>query len=153
MALFFVSGLQKIRERSSTGAAPASRKLPRLVIEKAAMSSDHFIFVGFERTEPVEALLEACDERDRVYLDDPTYLENLQVAGRRFLGKRIKDGAAIDRIEDTARSVVSLLTRVNGDWSHGAAAATVLALEDNGEAASDTNETENEAFNYADLVD
>ena len=117
------------------------------------MSSDHFIFVGFERTGQVDTLLDACEERDRVYLDDPTYLECVAVDGRRFWGKRVKDGAAIDRIEDTARSVVSLLSRVNTRWTLGPNAALVLAVEDRGDEASAVDTSEEDAFDYAELVD
>ena len=118
------------------------------------MSSDHFIFVGFERTAPVDALMEACEERDRVYLDDPTYLESIRVDDRQYVGKRIKDGAALDRIEDTARSVVSLLTRVNSKWAQRPDTALILALEDDGAEASGVVDSEdNEGFDYSELVD
>ena len=117
------------------------------------MSSDHFIFVGFERTEQVKGLLDACEERDRVYLDDPTYLENLSVDDRQFVGKRIKDGAALDRIEDTARSVVSLLARVNPKWTKRPDAALILALEDDGVEGAEPANGDDDGFDYAELVD
>ena len=115
------------------------------------MSSDHFIFVGFERTGQVDTLLDACEERDRVYLDDPTHLESLSVDGRLFVGKRVKDSAALDRIEDTARSVVSLLTRVNARWTLGSRAALVIAVEDKGDDIPVTGD--GDAFDYAELMD
>lgn len=116
------------------------------------MSSDHFIFVGFERTEQVDTLLDACEEKDIIYLEDPMYLESIVVNGTRFVGKRIKDGAAIDRIEDTARSVVSLLGRINRRWSLKPDAALIMAVEENGDASpSETAEEEN--FDYSELVD
>lgn len=117
------------------------------------MSSDHFIFVGFERTEPVNTLMEACAERDRVYMDDISYLECIRVDDRHFIGKRIKDGAALDRIEDTARSVVSLLSRVNPKWALLPDAALILALEDDGIEDTVVAESDDEGFDYADLVD
>ena len=118
------------------------------------MSSDHFIFVGFERTGQVDALLDACEERDRVYLDDPTYLESIRVEDRSFVGKRIKDGAALDRIEDTARSVVSLLARVNPRWSMRPDNALILALEDDGVPGGQLpSDSDDDGFDYAELVD
>ncbi len=117
------------------------------------MSSDHFIFVGFERTSQVENLLSACEERDLLYLEDPMYLESIQVNGKRFVGKRIKDSAALDRIEDTARSVVSLLGRVNSKWSQKPDAALVIAVEDDGVKTEDDAAEDDDEFDYADLVD
>jgi hypothetical protein len=117
------------------------------------MSSDHFIFVGFERTGQVDTLIDRCEERDKVYLSDPAYLEMIQVEGRPLIGKRIKDGAAVDRIEDTARSVVSLLTRVSSDWPFGPDAALVLAVEDNGKDALLIDNENEENFDYSALVD
>jgi hypothetical protein len=117
------------------------------------MSSDHFIFVGFERTGQVDTMLSACEERDLVYLEDSMYLESIQVDGRRFVGKRIKDSAAIDRIEDTARSVVSLLGRVNVKWSLKPDSALVMAVEDDGVPAVDDDSEDADGFDYSDLVD
>jgi hypothetical protein len=116
------------------------------------MSSDQFIFVGFERTGQVDTLLSACEERDLIYLADPMYLESIHVNGKRYVGKRIKDSAAIDRIEDTARSVVSLLGRVNAKWSLKPDSALVMAVEDDGVPPSDEDSDE-EGFDYSDLVD
>jgi hypothetical protein len=117
------------------------------------MSSDHFIFVGFERTGQVDTMLSACEERDLIYLDDPMYLESIQVDGKKFVGKRIKDSAAIDRIEDTARSVVSLLGRINARWSLKPAAALVMAVDDDGAPVSEEDSEEEEGFDYSDLVE
>ena len=117
------------------------------------MSSDHFIFVGFERSGPLNTLIDGCEERDRIYLEDPMYLDNLLIDGRRFVGKRIKDGAAVDRIEDTARSVVSLLLRVSAKCSLTPDAALVLAVEDDGRTPSIPTNGEEDAFDYADLVE
>ncbi len=120
------------------------------------MSSDRFIFVGFERTAQVDSLLEVCEERDRAYLNDPEYLESIRTEGCSFIGKRIKDGAAMDRIEDTARSVVSLLTRINHNWSLKANSATIIALEDSEQSndPSFLNEDNlDDDFDYSELVD
>ena len=115
------------------------------------MGSEHQIFVGFELTEAVTSLMDECADRDKAYLEDPTFLETVTIDNRRFVGKRVKEGIAIDRVEDTARSVVSLLTRVNDKWSQSAAKALVMAVVD------DDTETENQAgsggFDYSGLVD
>ena len=121
------------------------------------MNSQHLIFVGFELTSQVVRLFKGCADRDRVYLDDPAYLETITIENRRYVGKRIKDGAALDRIEDTARSVVSLLTRVNSEWDKGSDAALVMAVteegEDGGAIADDEETDESEGFDYSGLVD
>ena len=120
------------------------------------MNTDHLIFVGFELTEKVTGLLEECSERDHIYLEDPSYLEMVSIDEKRFVGKRVKDGAAIDRIEDTARSVVSLLTRVNPKWAHDASIALVMAVDAGSSAAKAALEDEEDAsarFDYLGLVD
>ena len=114
------------------------------------MGSEHLIFVGFELTEAVNTLLEACADRDRAYLEDPAFLETVSIDDRRYVGKRVRDGVAIDRIEDTARSVVSLLTRVNEKWSGSAADALVLAVED---STDQNKKNEISGFDYSGLVD
>ena len=113
------------------------------------MASEHLIFVGFELTETVSEMIEACADRDRAYLEDPAFLEIVFIDEKQYVGKRVKEGVAIDRIEDTARSVVSLLTRVNGDWSMGANQARILAVEEDG--AKPPGAT-NAGFDYSDLV-
>jgi hypothetical protein len=94
------------------------------------MPAEQLIFVGFEVTEQLAAGLEECHERDRVYLDDPIHLETAVVDGCRFIGKRISSGAAYDRLEDTARSVVSLIARVSGEIDLDPSRAVLLALEE-----------------------
>ena len=89
------------------------------------MEETHLIFVGFELTEKVKELFSDCSDRDRVYLEDPVYLETISLQETEYIGKRIKDGSAIDRIEDTARSVVSLLRRITPRWEMKPMDATV----------------------------
>jgi hypothetical protein len=120
------------------------------------MNSEHFIFVGFELTEKVNGLLEACSERDRIYLKDPAYLEVVSIDNKRFVGKRVKGGMAIDRIEDAARSVVSLLVRVNPNWEYNSSQALVIAVEEGSESPKSLSEEDEEAsarFDYLGLVD
>ena len=114
------------------------------------MNSEQLIFVGFEVTRKVSDLIEACEDRDKVYLDDPTFLETVAIDGRQYLGKRVKDGVAIDRIEDTARSVVSLLMRVNREWSLNPSQALVLAVEE-GDSPQES-QGDLGGFDYSELV-
>jgi hypothetical protein len=114
------------------------------------MSSEHLIFVGFEMTAAVSSLLKECSDRDKVYLEDPAFLEIVTIDDHQYVGKRVKEGIAIDRVEDTARSVVSLLTRVNDKWVLGAAKALVLAAE---ESPQQGHQNEIVGFDYSELVD
>lgn len=94
------------------------------------MPSQQFIFVGFEVSSEMTAAFEGCQERDRVYIEDPSHLEIARIEGRKYVGKRIASGAARDRLEDTARSVVSLLARVCGGVQLDPAAAALIAIEE-----------------------
>jgi hypothetical protein len=94
------------------------------------MPAEQFIFVGFEVTDGIAAGFEACEERDKVFLSDPTYLEVVEIDDRRYVGKRIASGAARDRLEDTARSVVSLLSRIDDSFSLNPTDATLIAAEE-----------------------
>jgi hypothetical protein len=121
------------------------------------MNSTPLIFVGFELTEQVEKHLSACAQQDKVYLEDPTYLEQVIVDDRKFIGKRVKDGIAVDRLEDVARSVVSLLSRVSKDWRQAADEALVIAVEET--VSPPENISDNgglntkDDFDYSELVD
>jgi len=120
------------------------------------MEESHLIFVGFELTDKVKGLFNDCTDRDRVYLEDPVYLETISLGENEYIGKRIKEGSAIDRIEDTARSVVSLLRRITPRWEMEPADAMVLAIQEGGDAAetTDADETDGDAgYDYLSLVD
>lgn len=120
------------------------------------MEETHLIFVGFELTDKVKKLFDDCTDRDRVYLEDPLYLETISLKETEYIGKRIKDGSAIDRIEDTARSVVSLLHRITPRWEMDPADAMVLAIQDGGETADSTDADETDGtdgYDYLSLVD
>ncbi len=93
------------------------------------MTDAPIIFVGFELTERLENKLDECRQRNRAFIDDPTYIETIAYEGRRFIGKRIDSGAAHDRIEDTARSVVSLIGRANPEIELSASQARLLGAE------------------------
>ncbi len=121
------------------------------------MNSTPLIFVGFELTEQVEKHLSDCAQQDKVYFEDPTYLEQIIVDDRRFIGKRAKDGIAVDRLEDVARSVVSLLSRVSKNWRQAADEALVIAVEETASLPENINDTGDlppeDTFDYSKLVD
>ena len=94
------------------------------------MPAEQLIFVGFEVTDEMQADFGNCRERDRVYLDDPVHLEVTTIDGRKYVGKRVKSGAPRDRLEDTARSVVSLINRICGDTGLKPGKAVLIAIEE-----------------------
>ncbi|HUT76564.1 MAG TPA: hypothetical protein VM285_02700 [Polyangia bacterium] len=77
------------------------------------MAKAPLIFVGFEVDGLIAQALAECREADRLFIEDPTYLEQAQVDGRRYIGKRLGDNAGLDRIDDAARNVASLLGRIS----------------------------------------
>ena len=93
------------------------------------MAAEQLIFVGFEVSEEIAAALDACREADRAFFEDPTYLEIAEIEERRYIGKRLKSGSAGDRLEDTARSVVSLLSRIDPELRLSPGAALLVAGE------------------------
>ena len=121
------------------------------------MNSTPLIFVGFELTEQVDAYLNDCSERDKIYLEDPAYLETVTVDDCRYIGKRAKDGIAVDRLEDVARSVVSLLARVSGNWQQTASEAVIIAAEETVSAPEEPSDNGDsnaeEQFDYTTLVE
>jgi len=94
------------------------------------MPSAQFIFVGFELDASLTDRIAACGESDRVFMENPTYLETLSVGDRRYVGKRIEVGAPRDRLEDTVRSVISLLTRLVPGFSVDPGDARLIAVEE-----------------------
>jgi len=93
------------------------------------MPADQFIFVGFPVDGTLEECLSVCAERDRVFRDDPTYLERVEVDGTSYIGKRADSGIQHDRLEDTARSVTSLLGRICGGTSLDPSEIRLIAIE------------------------
>jgi hypothetical protein len=77
-------------------------------MDKAAV-----IFVGFEIDEVIEQALADCREADRVFLENPSYLDRASADGRRYIGKSLGVSAGLDRIDDAARNVASLLGRIS----------------------------------------
>lgn len=113
------------------------------------MPLERLIFVGFELTDELCKGFDDCLKRDRIYLDDPSHLEIVSIDELKYIGKRVKSGAPIDRIEDTARSVVSLLARVNKSWHVDSDKILIMAVEDSRtieiKAGSDEKEQEDDA--------
>jgi hypothetical protein len=121
------------------------------------MQIKSIIFVGFKLTEAVETRLAACPPQDQIYLDDPRYLETLEIDGQRYIGKCSKDDIALDRLEDIARSVVSLLARVIEGWSLKSSEALVIAAEEEPSLppglSPDGAAEKGDDFDYSELVD
>jgi hypothetical protein len=119
------------------------------------MNSDHLIFVGVELTEKVVEQFATCHERDRVYLEDSVHLETIVIDGCNYIGKRAKDGISIDRLEDVARSVVSLIVRVAQEEIVTVDGVSIIPITEGGtddEVDSNDDETSSN-FDYSGLVD
>lgn len=115
------------------------------------MESERILFVGFEITEELADRFADVASRDRLYLEDPTYLEVLDIDGREYVGKRTTVGIALDRLEDTARNVVSLMMRVAPEWAARPEQALVIAAESE-EPSADALPSP-DSFDYSKLVD
>jgi hypothetical protein len=94
------------------------------------MPAEQFIFVGFELDAALAARLAECGESDRVFMENVTYLETVEAAGLKYLGKRVEVGSPADRLEDTARSVISLLARIIPGFTAQPANARLVAVEE-----------------------
>ncbi len=121
------------------------------------MNSKKLVFVGFELTNEINEQLTECSDRDKVYLHDSAFLETVTIDDRKYIGKRAQDSIAVDRLEDTARSVVSLMTRVSKDWTMGANKILIIAAEEaeptpkGVSSKKDANQAD--GFDYSGLVD
>lgn len=94
------------------------------------MPSEQFIFVGFRLDATLAELFAACDESVRAFVTDPTYLETLRLSSGELVGKRIEAGAPADRLEDTVRSVMSVIARVAPGFALDPDSAQIVALEE-----------------------
>jgi hypothetical protein len=94
------------------------------------MPAEQFIFVGFELDAALTERIGACGESDRVFMENPTYLETLDVGDHRYVGKRIEVGVPADRLDDTVRSVISLLARLIPGFSIDPGDARLIAVEE-----------------------
>lgn len=94
------------------------------------MAAEPFIFVGFELEEKIQACLDSCKDSDKLYFQDPKYLEVVELDSGRYIGKKIGMGVAQDRLEDAARSVVSLLARICVDLQLDSSGVSLVAYEE-----------------------
>ncbi len=113
------------------------------------------IFVGFAVTDSMRSDFEQCPKKNKIYIEDSSYLEFVTISGTEYIGKRVQSGIAQDRLEDVARSVVSLLARVNEDSSLSADQALLLAAEEEEKPPpkSPSESSEGDDFDYLGLVD
>jgi len=74
--------------------------------------------------------MESCKESDRVFFEDSTYLEIIGLENGEYIGKRQGKSVAPDRLEDTARSVVSILNRICGSDRFKPSLIEILAIEE-----------------------
>jgi hypothetical protein len=94
------------------------------------MPSEQFIFVGFRLEAELAERFATCGESVRVFLTDPIYLETLKLGDGELVGKRIEAGAPGDRLEDTVRSVISVIARVAPGFALEPGDARIVALEE-----------------------
>jgi hypothetical protein len=113
------------------------------------------IFVGFAVTDAMRESFANCSKKNLIYLENSDYLEFVNIDGCEYVGKNVKSAIAADRLEDTARSVVSLLTRVSEDWSQPAIEAIIIAAEDKEPepVPVESPEKSDDNFDYMKLVD
>ncbi|MCU0664459.1 MAG: hypothetical protein MUC50_19285 [Myxococcota bacterium] len=121
------------------------------------MPIDQLIFVGYEINEAMRAQFDAVPPKHRAYLEDPSFLETVVIGETRYIGKRAEASCPLDRLEDAARNVVSLLNRLAPGMGYKVADTLILAVEapapTGGEAADDVQNSDGPGFEYADLVD
>ena len=95
------------------------------------MATRAFFFLGFKVDSDLNNRLDACDESERFYLEEPEYLEKIQVDDSEFIGRKLtSNGIHPENISDNAKNIVSLLKRVIPTWSIAPSTATLLAIEE-----------------------
>ncbi len=94
------------------------------------MPSEQTIFVGVTLDDRFRAFMDTCKESDRVFFENPTYLEIIDLEDGEYIGKRLGNSVAPDRLEDTARSVVSILNRICRDERFKPSLIEILAIEE-----------------------
>ena len=98
------------------------------------MPPEQTIFVGITLDDEVRASMDNCKESERVFFEDPTYLEIIDLENGGYIGKRLGNSVAPDRLEDTARSVVSILNKICRDDRFNPTAIEILAIEEKPDA-------------------
>ncbi|MBN2341174.1 MAG: hypothetical protein JXX29_02875 [Deltaproteobacteria bacterium] len=95
------------------------------------MASAKFFFLGFEVDDDLQQRLSNCSKSDKSFLEQPQYLEQFDVAGKRYLGRRLDgDGISESSVEDSARNVASLIKRVAPGWKKAPFHAVLTAVEE-----------------------
>lgn len=90
-----------------------------------------FFFLGFVVDNSLRLQLDDCDDSDKGFLDGPGYLERLTIDGTPYVGRRLEGEAlSLSNVEDSARNVASLISRVAPQWNGSAMKATITALEE-----------------------
>lgn len=80
----------------------------------------------------LENRLSSCSKSDKTFLEQPQYLERLEVAGVQYMGRRLEgDGIVESNVEDSARNVASLIKRVAPGWNKSPFNAVLTAVEEN----------------------
>lgn len=105
---------------------PRLRKASNLAWQFFKMPAKHCIFVGFKIDESLQSKLDQCQDSDRVFFEDPTYLEIVNIDGSEYIGKSIEKDSKRDRIQDTSRSVVSLLSRIASGWENSYSQTSII---------------------------
>jgi hypothetical protein len=94
------------------------------------MPSEQTIFVGVTMDDGILASMNNCKESERVFFEDPTYLEIIDLENGGYIGKRLGNSVSPGRLEDTARSVASILNRICGDNRFNTTLIEILAIEE-----------------------
>ncbi len=98
------------------------------------MPSEQTIFVGITLDDEVRASMDSCQESDRLFFEDPTYLEIIDLENGGYIGKRLGNSVAPDRLEDTARSVASILNRICRDDRFNPTLIEIFVIEEKPDA-------------------
>lgn len=101
------------------------------------MPATKFFFLGFPIDDRLEEGLAQCKPSDKTFLENPKYLEQLSIEGERYVGRRMEDVISAVEVDDAARNVRSLISRLVSGWTTPLSAASLLAVEED-QAGQDT---------------
>lgn len=94
------------------------------------MPTNRFFFLGFDLDESLKTRFSECKSSDRAFLEDPMYLESMEIEGTAYIGRRLDDVLTQEQVEDTSRNVCSLIARVVPGWSVSPSQARLIAVEE-----------------------
>lgn len=95
------------------------------------MATTKFFFLGFRVDSDLESRLANCSKSDKLFLEEPHYLERITLEADQYMGRRIdSEGIPVSGIEDSAKNVVSLMRRVAPGWNGSVSQAVLVALEE-----------------------